>query len=194
MSKFDVIARYGVVPVISIENEKDALPLADVLISAVLPVAEITLRTKEALAAIAQIARHRPDMLVGAGTILVENQLEAVQSAEAKFALSPGIDVATLSAAKMLGFPRSSRTLMPVTLKFPRFHAPPPRTSVICLLHPSRRPSQLGSRTRAILRRRTLGSVDVQDSYLMLSLIQGCKQEESSLDPFRSNRCPVGAD
>ena len=39
-----------------------------------------------------------------------------------------------------------------------------------------------------------LGSVDVQDSHLMLSLIQGCKQEESSLDPFRSNRCPVGAD
>ena len=40
----------------------------------------------------------------------------------------------------------------------------------------------------------SLGSVDVQDSHLMLSLIQGCKQEESSLDPFRSNRCPVGAD
>ena len=41
---------------------------------------------------------------------------------------------------------------------------------------------------------KSLGPVDVQDSHLMLSLIQGCKQEESSLDPFRSNRCPVGAD
>ena len=113
MSIFDAIAHYGVVPVISIENEKDALPLADVLISAGLPIAEITLRTEGAIGAIAQIARCRPDMLVGAGTVLFEDQLEAVQSARAKFALSPGIDVATLSAAKSLGLPFAPGVMTP---------------------------------------------------------------------------------
>ncbi len=58
--------------------------------------------------------------------------------------------------------------------------------------------TELSLRLRQFLNRKLspirLGSVDVQDSHLMLSLIQGCKQEESSLDPFRSNRCPVGAD
>ena len=63
----------------------------------------------------------------------------------------------------------------------------------MCRLGDKIRPSCLDGRVIQEIHQ-ALGSVDVQDSHLMLSLIQGCKQEESSLDPFRSNRCPVGAD
>ncbi len=105
MSVFESIARYGVVPVTTIEDATDALALADVLIGAGLPVAEITLRTEAAISAIAQIAKYRPEMLVGAGTVLNEEQLCAAQTAGGAFALPPGIDVATLSAAQTLGLP-----------------------------------------------------------------------------------------
>ena len=100
MSIFNTIARYGVVPVITIEDAKDALPLADALIDAGLPVAEITLRTKAAIGAISQISKYRPDMLVGAGTVLTEDHLHAAQRAGAAFALSPGIDAAPVKEAK----------------------------------------------------------------------------------------------
>lgn len=113
MSIFADLARYGVVPVISIENARDALPLADVLIAAGLPVAEITLRTQAGLAAIAEIAKHRPEMLVGAGTVLTEEQVEAAQSVGAKFALSPGLDFATLSFAQEAGLPFAPGVMTP---------------------------------------------------------------------------------
>ena len=50
----------------------------------------------------------------------------------------------------------------------------------------------VSNRVKRDLAIRALGSVDVEVSYLMLSLIQGCKQQESSVDPFCSNRCPNG--
>ncbi len=105
MSVFETIARYSVVPVISIDDAKDALALADALIDAGLPVAEITLRTEAALSAIAQIAKYRPEMCIGAGTVLDEDQLNEVQDAGAGFALSPGLDVATILAARNFGLP-----------------------------------------------------------------------------------------
>lgn len=113
MSMFKTLTQYGVVPVVTIEDAKDALALADVLIDAGLPVAEITLRTQAAVPAIAQIAQHRPDMLVGAGTVLNEDQLAAVQSAGAKYGLSPGIDVATLTAAQSRGLPFAPGVMTP---------------------------------------------------------------------------------
>ncbi len=64
---FDEIARYGVVPVIALDDAAAALPLADALIEGGLLVAEITFRTPAAKQTIAAIARHRPDVLVGAG-------------------------------------------------------------------------------------------------------------------------------
>lgn len=73
MRIFETLANYGVVPVISIEDANDALAVADVLIDAGLPVAEITLRTDAAISAIEQIEKHRPGMLADAGTVLDEN-------------------------------------------------------------------------------------------------------------------------
>ena len=117
MSVFEAIARYGVVPVISIEDAKDALPLADTLMDAGLPVAEITLRTEAAVDAIAEISENRPAMLVGAGTVLNEKQLQLAHSAGAKFALSPGIDVAVLSLAKRIGIPFAPGVMTPTDVQ-----------------------------------------------------------------------------
>lgn len=85
-----VFALAPVIPVITIANLDDALPLARALASNGLPVLEITLRTPCALAAIALIARELPDACVGAGTVLTGKDLEAVIAAGARFAISPG--------------------------------------------------------------------------------------------------------
>lgn len=105
MDIFDEIATHRVVPVVTIENADDALPLADALLEGGLPVAEITVRTEAAIDSIRLIAKHRPEMLVGAGTVLSEVQLHAVQDAGAAFALAPGIDRAVLSEARKIGLP-----------------------------------------------------------------------------------------
>lgn len=105
MSVFHEMARFGVVPVIVLARVEEALPLADALIAGGLPLAEITLRTPQALAAIDQIARHRPEMLLGAGTVLTESQLHQAKAAGARFALSPGLDPLVLAEARKAALP-----------------------------------------------------------------------------------------
>ena len=105
MDVLNEIASYGVVPVIVIEDARDALPLADALIDGGLPIAEITLRTPAALEAIKLIATHRPDMLVGAGTVIFDDQVAASQAAGARFALAPGFDPKVVSEAKKARLP-----------------------------------------------------------------------------------------
>ena len=95
---------YGVAPVIVIDDARDALPLADALLEGGLPVAEITFRTAAAAEAIEQIAAARPDVLIGAGTVLTAAQLEIAKNAGACFGLSPGLDPALVQAAQHLGF------------------------------------------------------------------------------------------
>ena len=84
------IRRLGIVPVIVIDDAKNALPLADALIAGGLPCAEITFRTANAADALRCIATERPDMLVGAGTVLTAEQAAKARDAGAKFVVSPG--------------------------------------------------------------------------------------------------------
>jgi 2-dehydro-3-deoxyphosphogluconate aldolase/(4S)-4-hydroxy-2-oxoglutarate aldolase len=85
-----VFALAPVIPVLTIANLDDALPLARALAGNGLPVLEITLRSACALDAIALIARELPDACVGAGTVLSAKDLDAVIAAGARFAISPG--------------------------------------------------------------------------------------------------------
>lgn len=89
-----------VVPVLIIENVKDAVPLAKALVKGGLPLLEITLRTDAALEVIEAIASEVEDAVVGAGTVLNSDQLEAVTRRGAKFAVSPGVTDNLLAAAK----------------------------------------------------------------------------------------------
>lgn len=90
MSIYDEIARLKIVPVVALDDEKDAVALADALIGGGLPVAEITFRTAAAEGAIRAIAQQRPEMLVGAGTITNMGQAKRAVEAGAKFLVTPG--------------------------------------------------------------------------------------------------------
>ena len=86
------IANFGVVPVVVLEDAKDAKPLADVLVEGGLPVAEVTFRTAAAEESIRIMAEAYPDMCVGAGTVLTIDQVDRAVAAGAKFIVSPGFD------------------------------------------------------------------------------------------------------
>jgi 2-dehydro-3-deoxyphosphogluconate aldolase/(4S)-4-hydroxy-2-oxoglutarate aldolase len=100
-----IAARAPVIPVLTIENRESAVPLARALVKGGLPVLEITLRTDAALGALEAIAAEVPEAVVGAGTVLTATQLEQVQRAGARFAVSPGCTPALASAARSVGLP-----------------------------------------------------------------------------------------
>jgi len=114
---FEKIEQYGVVPVIAIDAAADAVPLADALLEGGLPVAEITFRTDAALDSIAAISSQRPELLVGAGTVLTESQVDDAKAAGAKFALSPGLDLDVLLRAEEVGLPFAPGIMTPTDLQ-----------------------------------------------------------------------------
>jgi len=95
----------GIVPVVKIDDAAQALPLADALIAGGLPCAEITFRTDAAADAIRQIRENRPDMLVGAGTVLSLEQLDKAIEAGSQFIVSPGMNPEIVKAAQAKGLP-----------------------------------------------------------------------------------------
>lgn len=99
------LAKLAVIPVISIEDVKDVLPLADALAEGGLPVAEITFRTKVAAEAMLLLKRKRPDMLLGAGTVLTPENLNLARDCGAAFAVSPGFNPDVVRAAQEKTFP-----------------------------------------------------------------------------------------
>lgn len=90
------IGRIGIIPVVAIEDAKDAVPLGRALLAGNLPCAEITFRTAAATAAIRNMSEALPDMLVGAGTVLTVEQAKQAQVAGAKFIVTPGFDAAVV--------------------------------------------------------------------------------------------------
>ena len=105
MDIVDALGGAGIIPVIVLESEADAVPLARVLVAGGLPVLEVTFRTEAAAASIAAIRREVPEAVVGAGTVLSSSQLLAAKEAGAAFCVSPGFDPAVIAAAKAEGMP-----------------------------------------------------------------------------------------
>ena len=102
---FDRVARLGVVPVIAIESADAAVPLADALLEGGLPVVEITFRTAAAAEVIRRIAKERPQLIVGAGTVLTAANLETAKASGAAFAVAPGLNPAIVKQAQAIGLP-----------------------------------------------------------------------------------------
>ena len=86
------LAEMLVVPVVVLDDEKDAEMLADALVKGGLPCAEVTFRTAAAEDSIRIMSTKYPDMLVGAGTVLTIEQVDKAVAAGAKFIVSPGFD------------------------------------------------------------------------------------------------------
>lgn len=85
-------AELKVVPVVVLNDVKDAAPLAKALVEGGLPCAEVTFRTEAAAESLRIMAEAYPDMLVGAGTVLTTEQVDRAVEAGAKFIVSPGFD------------------------------------------------------------------------------------------------------
>ena len=105
MDIVETLKSAGIIPVIVIEKEEQAVPLAKALVKGGLPVLEVTFRTKAAAGAIAAIKREVPEAIVGAGTILTVEQLRAAKEAGAVFGVAPGFDPVIMAAAKAEQFP-----------------------------------------------------------------------------------------
>jgi 2-dehydro-3-deoxyphosphogluconate aldolase/(4S)-4-hydroxy-2-oxoglutarate aldolase len=92
----------AIVPVVVLDDERGAEPLADALMEGGIRCAEITFRTAAAPSAIRRIAA-RPDFLVGAGTVITTDQVDAAVDAGAQFIVSPGLDLDVVKRARELG-------------------------------------------------------------------------------------------
>lgn len=86
------IARLRIIPVVVIEDETAAEPLARALQEGGLPTMEITFRTDAARGALTRIAKSCPDVLLGAGTVLTVEQAKTAVGCGAKYIVSPGLN------------------------------------------------------------------------------------------------------
>lgn len=101
----EVLQISPIVPVVVVENIKDAVPLVQSLVEGGIHIIEVTLRSSCALEAIELIAKNVPKMRVGAGTILNPTQLEQAQNRGAEFLISPGLTIKLLEYAKKKDMP-----------------------------------------------------------------------------------------
>lgn len=88
----ETIHEAGLVPVIKIDDAKQAVPLARTLAKAGLPIAEITFRTDAAPEALAAVGKEVPEVLLGAGTVLSMKQAQTALDSGAKFIVAPGFN------------------------------------------------------------------------------------------------------
>lgn len=99
------VQQIGVIPVIAIEDAAKAVPLARALTAGSIPAAEVTFRTAAGEEAIRQIAQNCPEVLVGAGTVLNEEQCDRAIAAGARFIVSPGYNEALVAHCQARGIP-----------------------------------------------------------------------------------------
>lgn len=94
-----------IVPVVKLEKAEDAKDLAGALVRGGIPCAEVTFRTDAAAEAIRRMSESYPDMLVGAGTVLKTEQVDAAIGAGAKFIVSPGLNPKIVRYCQEKGIP-----------------------------------------------------------------------------------------
>lgn len=99
------LEQIGIVPVVVIEREEDALPLARALMEGGLPCAEVTFRTPHAVEAIRLMTSAYPEMLVGAGTVLTPEQADEAKAAGARFIVAPGLNPRVVEHVRSIGLP-----------------------------------------------------------------------------------------
>lgn len=107
------IQKIGIVPVVVLDDAKDAAPLAKALCEGGLPCAEVTFRTAAAEESIRIMAKEFPEMLVGAGTVLTIEQVDRAVNAGAKFIVSPGLNPVVVKYCVDKGIPVTPGTSNP---------------------------------------------------------------------------------
>lgn len=105
--------KIGIVPVVVLDDAKDAEPLADALMEGGLPCAEVTFRTTAAADVIKIMTEKYPEMLVGAGTVLTKEQVDRAVEAGARFIVSPGLNPEIVKYCQEKGVPVTPGTQTP---------------------------------------------------------------------------------
>lgn len=111
------IQKIGIVPVVVLDDAKDAAPLAKALCDGGLPCAEVTFRTAAAEESIRIMCREFPKMLVGAGTVITTEQVDRAVAAGAKFIVSPGLDPKIVEHCIEKGVPITPGTSNPTDVE-----------------------------------------------------------------------------
>ncbi len=96
---FEKMKQMGIVPVAVIDTSENALKIAEILLEEGLGLVEVTFRTSSAASCIRKIHKHYPELLVGAGTVLTEEQVDAAKEAGAAFVVAPGFRKEVMSRA-----------------------------------------------------------------------------------------------
>ena len=105
MNVLELMRLGPVIPVIVLEDARQAVPLARALVAGGVRVLEVTLRTAAGLPSIRAIAGDVPEAIVGVGTLTQPDEFAAAREAGARFAVSPGLSPALVSAASTSGLP-----------------------------------------------------------------------------------------
>ena len=107
----------GIIPVVVLDDVKDAVPLAKALSKGGLPAAEVTFRTAAAKDSIKAMREACPDMLVGAGTVLSTQMVDDALEAGAQFIVSPGFDEEVVKYCLEKGVPVTPGTCTPTDVQ-----------------------------------------------------------------------------
>jgi 2-dehydro-3-deoxyphosphogluconate aldolase/(4S)-4-hydroxy-2-oxoglutarate aldolase len=99
------LSEKGVIAVLEIEDEADAVPVCRALLEGGISAIELALRTPAALPSIRRIARDVPEMCIGAGTVIQRGQAAAVWESGGSFGLAPGCTPFILAEAAQVGLP-----------------------------------------------------------------------------------------
>ena len=103
MISVEQVAACGVVPVVVLEDESQAVPTAKALLAGGITAMEITFRTAAAKGSIAKVSKEVPEMIVGAGTVVNLEQLHDAVDAGAQFIVCPGTSEELIAEAVKLG-------------------------------------------------------------------------------------------
>ena len=101
----DILGISPVIPVVTLDDPGDAVPVARALVDGGVRIIELTLRTGTALASLERIAAEVPEIVLGAGTVLTPQQAREAVDAGARFLVSPGATPALLEGAAAAGVP-----------------------------------------------------------------------------------------
>ncbi len=104
-AEMEAMTRHRLIPVIALDREEDALPLARALEAGGLPCAEVTFRTPAAAGAIRAIANAMPQVALCAGTVLTTDQVDRAVDAGAKMIVAPGFNPRVVEHCLRLGVP-----------------------------------------------------------------------------------------
>lgn len=111
------IGETGIIPVVVLNDSKNAVPLAQALINGGLPCAEVTFRTDAAQQTISEMTKKFPQMFVGAGTVLTIEQVERAVDAGAKFIVSPGFNPKVVEYCLKKNYPITPGIMTPTEIE-----------------------------------------------------------------------------